>query len=180
MPLHSRMQPSRCPFVSVLVACARAGASGKQQKIRRPFDITLVISVEQAEQQRLKREAESMAAQTPEAAAEVLPTPQSLPAAPEPPLALAHQQRSQSHQLLVAWEADPAGTCLPGNARAQQQGLQTLDVGCRHTGEGGAAVAGAAGRGEADEPDDAVRQVRSRARCAGAEGLWMWVLYCTR
>jgi hypothetical protein len=55
----------------------------------------------QAEQQRLKREADSMAVQTPEAAAEVPPNPQGLPAAPVPSVALAHQQRSQSHQLMV-------------------------------------------------------------------------------
>jgi hypothetical protein len=130
--------------------------------------ITLVMCAGQAEQQRLKCEAESMAAQTPEAAAEVPPTPQTRPADPEPSSALAHQQRSQSHQLLVGRRILPAAAC-PALHERKHKYYKILDAGCRHTGEGGAASEGAAGRGQAHEPDDAVRQVRSRARRTGVD-----------
>ena len=56
--------------------CVGARACGKQQTIKHPCDanISFAMLSAQAEQQRLKREADSMAAQTPEAAAEVPPT----------------------------------------------------------------------------------------------------------
>ena len=110
---------------------AGACAHGKQCKIRHSCDadVNLAMPVGQAEQQRLKREAELMAAQTPEAAAEVPPASQSPPTAPEwlsismpPPAAVASAGCSK---------AGPDESCLALHMRITSVLHRRFKTGCR-------------------------------------------------